>query len=142
MDPIDEKIIRILQENARISTKDLAERIQLSAPAAAERIRRLEENRIITGYSALIDSQKVGKTVMAMINISIKVSKQKEFVEVARQDSAVVSCHHVTGSYSMIMKVVVREIPELDRIIDKYQKYGDTQTQIVLSSPIDDIIRL
>ena len=136
MDSIDYQIIRLLQENARTSVKKIAEIVTLTAPAVAERIRKLEESDIIIGYRAIINPIKLGKTIRAIINVTLKAEKRKEFLLMAHKNDNVIECHHVTGSYSMTLNIIAREMSELEELIGQIQQYGNTQTLIVLSTPI------
>lgn len=136
MDDIDQKIIHILQYNARMPIKNIGEEIGLSAPAVADRIRKLEKNGIITEYTAIIDPKKIGKTLSALINVSMRASHHKEFFEILKNNKNIIECHHVTGSYCMILKAHFNNISELESLINKIQKFGETSTSIILSSPL------
>jgi len=137
MDTIDCQIIKLLQDNGRISIKKIAEIISLTPPAVAERIRKLEETGVIMGYRAIIDPKKFGMNIRAIINVTLKAEKRKEFIEFARQNSCILECHHVTGGFSMTIKAIFKEIAELDALVGKIQQHGNTQTLIILSSPIE-----
>lgn len=84
MDRIDYEIIKLLQDNARISIKKIAEIIFLTPPAVAERMRKLEEAGIISSYRAIIDPKKFGMNIKAIINITMAPNKRKEFIEFAK----------------------------------------------------------
>ena len=137
MDYTDLKIVDILQNDGRISMKDLGQLVSLSPPAVADRVRRLEESRIIERYKALVNTEKIGKPIRVLINASIKPEKQDKFLEFARNSEEIVECHHVTGPYSMIMKAHLRAMPHLEELVGKVQSYGNTETYIIMSSPID-----
>lgn len=138
MDTIDYEIIKLLQDNGRISIKKIAEIISLTPPAVAERIRKLEEAGVISGYRAIIDPKKLGMNIRAIINVTMAPDKRKEFIEFAKQNSCILECHHVTGGFTMTMKAIFKEMSELDTLVGKIQQYGNTQTLIVLSSPIEN----
>lgn len=137
MDNIDYQIIKLLQEDGRKSIKKLAETVLLTPPAVAERIKKLEDNGVIAGYRAVIDPNKIGKTIKAIINITLKSDKRKEFLTMVNESKDIVECHHVTGSYSMTIKAILKEMSELEALVGKIQQYGNTQTLIILSSPVD-----
>ncbi|MCT4598425.1 MAG: Lrp/AsnC family transcriptional regulator [Vallitalea sp.] len=137
MDSIDFDIIKYLQDDGRMPMKILAEKVSLTPPAVAERVRKMEKNGIITGYRAIIDPKKLGKCVKAIINISIKASKRKEFLLLVEENKNIIECHHVTGKYSMTIKALCEDTSELEYIIGKIQQYGSTETLIILSSPIE-----
>lgn len=132
------KIIDILQTDGRISMKDLGRAVSLSPPAVAERVKRLEEAGIIEGYKAIVNSGKVGKPICAFINVAIKPEKQDKFLEFAHKSKEIVECYHVTGPYSMILKAYLTEISHLEELIGKAQSYGNTETYMILSTPIEN----
>ena len=137
MDEIDYQIIRQLQQNGRIPIKKLAEIISLTPPAVSERIKRLEDKGVILGYRAVINPKKLGLDIKAIINITLKPGRRNDFVNFAYNDSHIVECYHVTGGYSMTIKVVLEEMSDLETLVGKIQQYGNTQTLIILSTPIE-----
>lgn len=137
MDQTDLKIISILQQEGRISMKELGKIVSLSPPAVAERVKRLEDSGIIEKYKAVINNEKVGKPISVLINASIKPEKQEGFLKFAESSDEIVECHHVTGPHSMIMKAYLREMSHLEELVGKIQFFGNTETFIIMSSPID-----
>ena len=140
IDEIDWKIIKELQINARITFAELGRRVGLSTPAVIERIRKLEDAKIITGYRAEIDAAKVGFPVTAFIRMSITGIDYSHIIEVAEKSSEVLECHRGTGGDSFIMKIAVSDVEHLQNLIDKLTPYGITTTSIVLSSPVKNRI--
>jgi Lrp/AsnC family leucine-responsive transcriptional regulator len=136
IDTIDWKILKELQENARISFAELGRRVGLTTPAVIERIRKLEDAQIITGYRAEIDTAKVGLPITAFIRMSITGVDYSHIIEVAEESNEVLECHRGTGGDSFIMKVAVESVGHLQNLIDKLTPYGITTTSIVLSSPV------
>ncbi len=136
IDEIDWKILIELQQNARISYAELGRRIGLTTPAIIERIRKLEDAGIITGYRVEIDPAKVGLPVTAFIRMSITGVDYSHIIEVVKDAKEVLECHRGTGGDSFIMKVAVESVEQLQTIIDKLTPYGITTTAIVLSSPV------
>ncbi|MCT4542230.1 MAG: Lrp/AsnC family transcriptional regulator [Vallitalea sp.] len=137
MDSTDYDIIKYLQDDGRMPMKILAEKVSLTPPAVAERVRKLEKNGIIMGYRAIVNPTKLGKTVNAIINISIKSTKRSEFLSFVKESNRIIECHHVTGKYSMTIKVLCQDTSDLEYLIGKIQQYGSTETLIILSSPIE-----
>jgi Lrp/AsnC family leucine-responsive transcriptional regulator len=135
-DSIDWKILKELQEDARISFAELGRRVGLTTPAVIERVRKLEDAAIITGYRAEIDTAKVGLPITAFIRMSISGVDYSHIIEVAQESSEVLECHRGTGNDSFIMKVAVSDVSHLQLLIDKLTPYGITTTSIVLSSPV------
>ncbi len=136
IDEIDWKILKELQINARISFAELGRRVGLTTPAVIERIRKLEDAQIITGYAAEIDTAKVGLPILAFIRMSISGVDYSRIIEVAEQSNEILECHRGTGGDSFIMKVAVADVGHLQMLIDKLTPYGITTTSIVLSSPV------
>ena len=117
--------------------KELGKVVSLSPPAVAERAKRLEDTDVIERYKAVINNEKVGKPISVLINASVKPEKQESFLKFANQADEIVECHHVTGPHSMIMKAYLREMTHLEELVGKIQFYGNTETFIIMSSPID-----
>jgi Lrp/AsnC family leucine-responsive transcriptional regulator len=136
MDAIDWKILKEMQTDARISYAELGRRIGLTTPAVIERVRKLEDAGIITGYRAEIDTAKVGLTITAFIRMSITGVDYSRIIKVAENAPEVLECHRGTGGDSFIMKVAVSSVEHLQNLIDLLTPYGITTTSIVLSSPV------
>lgn len=137
MDAIDEKIISLLQNNARISIKDIAAQVYLSSPAVTARIEKLESIGVITGYHAQINPEAVGYRIKAFINLEVDPIQKKDFYPYVESCSNVVECNCVTGDYSMLLEVAFHETNELDEFINKLQRFGRTKTQIVFSTAVE-----
>ena len=136
LDLIDWKILKELQENARVSFAELGRKVSLTTPAVIERIRKLEDARIITGYRAEIDTAKIGLPIVAFVRMSITGVDFSQIVKIALESNEVLECHRGTGGDSFIMKVAVASVEHLQNIIDRLTPYGITTTSIVLSSPV------
>lgn len=136
IDQIDWKILIELQENARTSYAELGRRINLTTPAVIERIRKLEDAEIITGYRAEINQAKIGLPITAFVRMSISGVDYSKIIKVAEDSSEVLECHRGTGGDSFILKVAVADVEHLQNLIDKLTPYGITTTSIVLSSPV------
>jgi Lrp/AsnC family leucine-responsive transcriptional regulator len=110
--------------------------VGLSAPAVAERVRRLEEAGVITGYHAAVNPQRVGLAILALIRLS-GVADQAPLVSAAIAGTPeVLECHRVTGSDSYVLKVVAASIPHLEALIDRLLPFGEVTTSLVLSTPV------
>ena len=136
IDDIDRKVLTELQVDGRISYAELGRRVGLTTPAVIERVRKLEDSGVITGYRAEIDTAKVGLPITAFVRMSIAGVDYSHIIEVAEQSNEVLECHRGTGGDSFIMKVAVASVEHLQQIIDKLTPYGITTTAIVLSSPV------
>ncbi len=136
LDEIDWKILKELQANARITFAELGRRVGLTTPAVIERVRKLEDARVILGYRAEIDAAKVGLPITAFIRMSISGVDYSHIIEVAVNSKEVLECHRGTGGDSFILKVAVADVEHLQTLIDSLTPYGITTTSIVLSSPV------
>ena len=139
LDPISWRILAELQADARLSFAEIGRRVGLSTPAAAERVRRLEESGVITGYSARIDASAIGLPVAAFIRIRLAgaESQAKRLTALAGELPEVLECHRCTGDESFILKVRVPSVAGLQKLIDRLTPYGMTSTSIILSSPVE-----
>lgn len=136
IDDIDRKVLKELQQDARVSYAELGRRVGLTTPAVIERVRKLEDAGVIVGYRAEIDPAKVGLPITAFVRMSISGVDYSHIIEVAEQSNEVLECHRGTGGDSFIIKVAVSSVEHLQQIIDKLTPYGITTTAIVLSSPV------
>src|SRR5215203_4335166 len=136
IDEIDRKILKEVQEDARVSYAELGRRVGLTTPAVIERVRKLEESGVIRGYRAEIDTAKVGLPITAFVRMSITGVDYSHIIEVAEQSNEVLECHRGTGGDSFIMKIAVSSVEHLQEVIDRLVPYGITTTTIVLSSPV------
>lgn len=131
------QLLQELQENARLSYSELGQRVGLSAPAVAERIHKLEEAGIITGYRAEVNMSKLGLPVTAIIRLSSVAGQSCTLVaQRVGEIAEVLECYRVTGSDSVITKVVATSVAHLECIIDQLTLYGLPTTSIVLSKPL------
>ena len=137
MDSIDLKLIGLLQENARMSLKQLAEQVFLSSPAVSARIERLESAGYILGYQAQLSCAAMGYQIKAFINLEIEPSQKPEFYPYIESCPNVMECDCVTGDYSMFIKVCFHTTQELDQFINQLHRFGRTRTQIVFSTPVE-----
>jgi Lrp/AsnC family leucine-responsive transcriptional regulator len=134
LDNIGKKIVNILQRNARISFSDLGRNVGLSTPAATERVRKLEDAGVISGYHAAVDTAKVGFPVTAFIHLTTPVQHYPEVTSFMQNQDEVLECHHISGEESFIIKVVVPSVEHLESLVGKLSPFGQTKTSIVLSS--------
>lgn len=142
MDSTDDKILKVLLEDGRISMKELAKRVSLSAPAAAERVKRLEEAGVINGYKAIINYEKIGQSINVLINVDMNIQQNDKFMKFIKAEDSIIECHHVTGPYCKILKARVPDMPSLEKLIGKIQVFGNTETFIILSSTIKDNVNI
>jgi Lrp/AsnC family leucine-responsive transcriptional regulator len=136
LDGIDWRILDELQENARITYTELGRRVALTAPAVAERVRRLEETGVIAAFRAHLDPAAIGYPITAFVRWTSTGPDCAHLGEVARDIPEVVECHRITGETSYILKVAARSVQHLEGLLDRLIPYGSTITSVVLSSPV------
>ena len=138
LDQIDLKILYILQNNGRARLADIAEDVELSAPAVMERVKKLEAGGVITGYQALLDARKVGKDITAFIGVSIGHQRDiDQFASQMLRYPDVLECHHVTGDESFILKVKSANTGSLEKLLAEIRSVEGvtrTVTKVVLST--------
>jgi Lrp/AsnC family transcriptional regulator, leucine-responsive regulatory protein len=134
LDPIGRKILAELQENGRLPFTELGRRVGLSTPAVMDRVRRLEDVEIITGYQAEIDASKVGYPIVAFVGINVVGDFLPRMGKLAKEIPEILECHRVTGSHSFLLKVMAGSVEELEKTIDRLTPYVATTTSLVLSS--------
>ena len=141
MDPrLDEtgwRILDALQENARVPFSELGRRVGLSAPAVAERVRRMEDAGLITGYRAELALDKLGFPIVAIIRVAAPEEKCARLKALVQSLAEVLECHHVTGSDAYVLRVVASSMKHLESVIEAVARHGGTPaTSVVLSSPV------
>lgn len=138
LDDIDIKIIDALQKNGRTKRNDLAEIVGLSIPSVSERLRKLEEGGVISGYYARVDHKKLGKDITAFIYVYIDSSKHyQSFIEHANAVDDIIECHAITGEGSHLIKVRAENTSILEKMLAKIQSWAGvtgTKTHLVLST--------
>ena len=134
-DSIDLKIIRELSNNAKTTYKELAESVNMSAPAIFERTKKMEENGVITGYHAAIDFAKLGYSVQAFILIKEEKYRtlQNIFKEIEAVENVFWEMWVVGGEYSYIFKIHAQNIDAIHRMAEIfYHEYGRTSTLFIM----------
>jgi DNA-binding Lrp family transcriptional regulator len=122
LDDLDKAILQLLQTAGRISNVELANQINLSPPAIHARLKRLEQRGYIRQYVALLDREKFGYDMLCFIEVSLQLHQSEQvenFRQIMQQMPEVLECHHVTGEYDYLLKIVVRNRAELERFVVK-----------------------
>jgi Lrp/AsnC family leucine-responsive transcriptional regulator len=135
-DPVDIEIVRRLIEAPRSTTSELARHVGMSPPAVRERIQRLEESGIITGYETLINPRALGYNITVFVRVKPMPGCLQKIAALAAEIPNVVECHRVTGEDCFVVKAMLRSLEDLDSLLDKFLIYGQTTTSIAQSSPV------
>ncbi|NEE02110.1 Lrp/AsnC family transcriptional regulator [Phytoactinopolyspora halotolerans] len=134
LDDTDWRILRELQADGRLSYNELGRRVNLSPPAVADRVRRLEESGVITGYHAAVEPQRVGYEHTAFVRMRcrldhclLKTSKASDYPEV-------VEIHKLSGDHCSMLKVRATSLEHLEGLFERLGKHGEMRTSVVLST--------
>ena len=136
---LDERNLRLLQllrDDPRMRISVLAKKLGMSAPATRERLQRLEEAGVISGYRLDLSARALGYGVTAFLRIRPSPGRLGKIAELADALPQITECHRITGEDCFILKVHVRQLDDLERVIDRFLQYGQTTTSIVQSSPV------
>ena len=138
IDDTDVRILELLQENGRMKRNRIAEEVGLSVPAVSDRMRKLQERGVLTGYHALVDARRVGFDITAFIRVTVDGSDNyPEFVQKASELDEIQEVHSITGDGSHILRVLTQNTSTLERLLSQIQSWPGvhgTSTSIVLSS--------
>ncbi len=134
IDHYDQKILSLLQQDARISHAEIGRKIHLSQPSVSERIKRLEANDVIRGYRADVNPAAFGYQMTAMIRISTQ--QGRPYAELVAAQPEIIDCYTVTGEDGAVMRVLATDVTHLQRLIDKLNRFGSTSTAIVLTTHV------
>jgi len=136
MDDIDRKLIELLQEDGRITIIQLSKKLNLSRPSVNERLRRLQENGVIQGFTARVSPENIGKSTLVIIQIGNLKIECHRFEEMIKEETDILECHRVTGTNSYFIKAAVASMKDLEAFVDRLIPFGQLNTSVVLSSPI------
>ena len=139
LDPTDRRILALLQDNAKMPQAEMAKTVGLTAPSVNERIRKLERAGYIRGYVTLLDERKLGQDVTAFVEVFIEHPKHEAgFIEAVSTLDEVQECHHITGEFSLLLKVRVQDIGSLQQLLlqqlNGHEGVRQTRTVMVLST--------
>jgi Lrp/AsnC family transcriptional regulator, leucine-responsive regulatory protein len=135
-DEIDLQIIGELTVDGRISFAELGRRVSLSPPAVAERVNRLEQAGVITGYRAEVDPRALGYSLTAIVRVKPAVRQLSKIAELAEDIPQIEECLRITGEDCFYMKLHLASIEELPTVLDQFLLYGETTTSIVNATPV------
>ena len=136
LDTTDRQIIAELAKDGRISFAELGRRVSLSSPAVTERVRRLEQTGVITGYRAEIDPRALGYSLTAIVRVKPAVRQLSKIAELAADIPQIEECLRITGEDCFYMKLHLGSIEELPSVLDRFLLYGETTTSIVNATPV------
>ena len=133
VDEIDERILHELQADSRISIRELSKRINLSPPSVTERVRRLEDNNIIEGYTIRLNKKKLGFAIDCIVEVTMKDGQYEKFKNFIRDYKHSEWCYRIAGAACFIVKLSVPSLEDIEHFIDAISSYALTETSIVFS---------
>jgi len=136
LDTLNVKILKCLQQNARMSNAEIGRQVGITSPAVSERIKKMEDVGIIEDYKAMVSPFEIGYQLKAIITLRAFMGKLKPFLEKVKTYDEVVNCYRITGDENIVMEVVLENHKHLERFIDQLISYGESKTNIVLSRVI------
>jgi Lrp/AsnC family leucine-responsive transcriptional regulator len=136
LDATNVRLLDELQRDGRMSLAELGRRVGLSSPAVADRLRRLQDEGVITGYRAEVDPRRLGLGLGVIVRIRPAPRQLAAVADLARETPEVVECHRVTGDDCYVMTAYVRDVEHLEKVIDAFAAYGQTTSAIMQSSPV------
>jgi Lrp/AsnC family transcriptional regulator, leucine-responsive regulatory protein len=136
-DDVDWRLLAELQSDGRLSFNELGRRIHLSAPAVAERVRRLEQAGIISDYAARVDAARAGQPLVAFLQLRCSLGKCLLKTTSVDDYPEVVEIHKLSGEYCTMLKVRATSLAHFEGLIERLGTHGDMRTHIVLSTPFD-----
>ncbi len=141
MDATDQRILNLLQADARMTLREIGERVNLTPPSVSERIHKLEDEGIIEGYRVSVNRAKIGYAVGGYILASPEPAKYAAFCAFCEKHPAITEHHHLIGNYNALLRFSVRETGELDELLATIKTYGDSRTSVELKCvfPVKDL---
>ncbi len=132
MDATDQRILNLLQTDARMTLREIGEQVNLTPPSVSERIHKLEDEGIIEGYRIAIDRAKLGYSVSGYILASPEPAKYAAFCAFCEKHPAITEHHHLIGNYNALLRFSVHDTDELDNLLASIKTFGDSRTSVEL----------
>ncbi|WP_062208073.1 Lrp/AsnC family transcriptional regulator [Streptomyces sp. NBRC 109706] len=136
LDETDRRILEALQRDGRASYAELARTVAMSASAVTERVRRLEESGVITGYTAVLDPERLGLPILALVRLRYPTANYKPFHDLVAVTPEIIEAHHVTGEDCFVVKVLATSMRHLEQTMGRIAGLGSVTTSVVYSSPL------
>jgi Lrp/AsnC family leucine-responsive transcriptional regulator len=133
---LNARILKEMEMDARLSITEIGKRVGLSGPAVSERIKKMEDERIITGYTAVVDHDQLGLAVNAFITLKSSLT-HSGVIKKIEEITEILECYSITGNHCIIMKVATSTTKRLEAIIGQLQQFGETNTSVILSATFE-----
>ena len=136
LDAVNRRLLTELHDDPRVSMSALARRVGMSAPAVAERIQRMQRDKIIVGFRMEVDPAALGLPVAAYVRVRPTAGQLPRIAALAAEIPQVTECHRITGEDCFLIKIHARAIEDLEQTLDRFLVHGQTISSIVVSSPV------
>jgi Lrp/AsnC family leucine-responsive transcriptional regulator len=136
LDDVDWRILDVLQRDGRASYAELGRAVAMSPSAVTERVRRLEEGGVVAGYTAVLDPERLGLPILALVRLQYPTGNYKPFHDFLAATPEIVEAHHVTGEDCFVLKVLARSMRHLEEVTGRISGLGSVTTSVVYSSPL------
>lgn len=132
-DEIDVTILSELEKNSRLSIRELSKRINLSPPSVTERVKRLEDNGVIEGYTISVNKKKLGLSIDSIIKVTMRNGEYEKFKNFIKTYNRSEWCYRIAGDGCFLVKLSVKDLSEIEEFINEVSPYATTNTNIVFS---------
>lgn len=136
LDDVDRALLAALQRDGRAGYAELGRAVGLSASATAERVRRLEESGVITGYTCEVDPERLGLPIAALVRLRYPNTNYRPFHQLLDTTPEIVEAHHVTGEDCFVLTVRARSMRHLEEVTGRIGGLGGVTTSVVYSTPL------
>ena len=138
MDNLDIKILKLLQQNARMTASEISNKINLSVPAVGDRLKKLDASGIIEKYTVILNAKKMNKHLMIIMFVSLENPKFTDpFINIIQLDNEIVECHYIAGDFDYALKIITESTESLERLLNKIKNIPGvqkTKTNVSLST--------
>lgn len=142
MDEIDVSMLKVLQEDGRITISDLSKKLALSRPSVTERMNRLIEKGVIDKFSAIVSPESVGRKLLVMIELNDLKRQPSEIEETMSKDPRIIACYRATGHVHYYVKAALNGMDDLQQLVEILIPYCNTRTSILLHNSINNQVIL
>lgn len=137
VDKTNRQILQLLWGNARLSFAEIGKLVHLSAPAVAERVRKMESAGIITGYRVQVDPTAMGLPIVSFVLVQVFHGQESAFMAFVKQQPDVIECANVTGEKAFLVKIAVASTTQLNDLLERFATLSDTSTMVLLSTIVE-----
>lgn len=131
---LDWQILEALQQDGRMTVSELAKQLNRSRSSISEHIARLQDSGVLTGFSLVVDEEKLGYGINAFVRVQAESSQHRSVVESITDVPEVAECHVLAGTDLLMIRVVARDMPHLRALVDRFTFWGATTTDVIFST--------